>query len=180
MKSDSSPPPSRSLAGRLWIMAMGLGIAAVGWVFVQYLWASHERAKAMQAWVETPCRIVSSELGEGGLNQRGMPKYLVELRYRYEVGGTEYESERLRRLPVEASDLRKAEARIRPYPEGLETVCFVDPEEPSNAVLERDSRGALYSIWFPWIFVVGGIVMAASALLSQIRACCGRRGRPTG
>jgi len=174
MADSTSPSPSRSFAGRLWIMAMGLVVAAAGWIFVQYLWGSYERAKAMEAWEEVPCVVASSQLADGGLNQRGLPKYLVSVRYRYEIDGQTYESERLRRLPVEASDLRKAEARLRPFPEGLETVCFVDPDDPAMAVLERDSRGALYSIWFPWIFVVGGLVMAVSAFVSQVRACCGR------
>lgn len=176
MSSPPAPGQARALLGRLWIVAMGLGVAAAGWVFVLYLWGSYERAKAMEAWTEVPCMVVASSLEDGGLNQRGLPKYLVSVRFRYEIDGRAYESERLRRLTVEASDRRKAEARLRPYPEGLETVCYVDPADPSMAVLERDSRGALYSIWFPWLFVIGGLVMAGSALVSQIRAWRGKGG----
>ncbi|NRB75519.1 MAG: hypothetical protein HRU46_14250, partial [Verrucomicrobiales bacterium] len=56
MKNDSSSNTSKppiNLAGRIWTAVMGLGIALVGWVFVQYLWGSYERAAVMNDWVET-------------------------------------------------------------------------------------------------------------------------------
>jgi hypothetical protein len=40
----------------------------------------------------------------------------------------------------------------------------VNPALPAEAVLEHASRAALYSIWFPLLFVVGGLGMLRGAL----------------
>jgi hypothetical protein len=43
-------------------------------------------------------------------------------------------------------------------------VCFVNPADPSFAILEKDSKAVIYTIWFPGLFVVGGLGMAVQAL----------------
>ena len=43
------------------------------------------------------------------------------------------------------------------------TVYF-DPDDPQLSVLKRDTKASLYSIWFPFLFVVGGAGMVFSAV----------------
>lgn len=164
------PSPSRtrsSLGGRVWKIFMGLLLVVVGSVFVQYLWGSYERASRMDPWVETPCEIQSLTVDDTQQNQRGMPKYILEVRYRYVFEGSEYVGDRIRRLPTEASDPRKLGDKIEAYAAGTKTTCHVNPEDPSEAVLRKDTKGALYSIWFPCLFVVGGLGMILSALFRR-------------
>ena len=43
-----------------------------------------------------------------------------------------------------------------------------EPETYSWADLVRDKRTAIYSIWFPAIFVVGGLGIALSSLVRNL------------
>ena len=45
-----------------------------------------------------------------------------------------------------------------------ETTCYVNPVEFNSAYLKPDSLAPGYSIWFPALFVVGGLGMVISAL----------------
>lgn len=168
MKNDTpSPPTTSQLGGRLWKIFMGLILVIVGSVLTQYLWGSYQRAKVMDEWIETPCRIVVNSIDDSELNQRGMPKYTLVLVYEYEIDGTSYSSDRYKRLSTEASDPRKLKGKLDAYPVGKETVCYVDPEDKSIAVLRKDTKAALYSIWFPCLFVIGGLGMIATAIFRK-------------
>jgi len=98
VKNETETPPERrrsQLGGRLWKAGMGLSLIVVGSVFVNYLWSSYQRAAVMDSWVETPCTIQSFTVDDSELNQRGMPKYVVEVRYLYEFEGEDYIGDRL-------------------------------------------------------------------------------------
>jgi hypothetical protein len=46
----------------------------------------------------------------------------------------------------------------------MQTVCYVNPSDPTIAILKHGTRAALYSIWFPLLFVVGGLGIAWTAI----------------
>ena len=83
---------------------IALILIGVSWALVLYLWRSYMRAAEMDAWVEAPCRIESISIDDTQRNQRGMPKYLLNVTYRYQWNGHDYLGNRLKRLPTEASD----------------------------------------------------------------------------
>ncbi len=114
-----------------------------------------------------PCRIESIAVDDTRLNQRGMPKYLLEISYRYQWNGHDYLGNRYKRLPSEASDPRKLKPLLARYAAGEETVCHLDPDAPELVVLKKDSKAALYTLWFPCLFIVGGAGMIASALFQK-------------
>ncbi len=146
---------------------MGLVLIGVGSVFVSYLWGSYRRAALMDDWAEVPCRIESISVDDGEFNQRGMPKYVLRIAYRYEWRGHEYEGNRYKRLPTEASDPRKLKGILSRYTPGTEAVCHLDPDAPELVVLKKDSKAALYTLWFPCLFIVGGAGMILSALFRR-------------
>jgi hypothetical protein len=164
---SSRPPSPRDLGGRIWKCLLGLFLIAVSWALVTYLWRSYLRAAEMDAWVEAPCRIETLEVDDSLLNQRGMPKYLLKVTYRYQWNGHDYLGDRIKRLPTEASDPRKLKKKIEQYAVGTETVCWLDPDLPEMVVLKKDSKAALYTIWFPCLFMVGGAGMIVSALFRK-------------
>jgi len=146
---------------------MGLTLVAASSILVDYLWKSYLRASEMDAWAEAPCRIESLAVDDTQLNQRGMPKYLLNLTYRYQWNGHDYLGDRLKRLPTEAGDPKKLNKWIEQYAVGTETLCWLDPDLPEMAVLRKDSKAALYTIWFPCLLIVGGAGMIVSALFRR-------------
>lgn len=49
------------------------------------------------------------------------------------------------------------------------TMAFVNPTEPNFAVLKPDTKAAGYSIWFPLLFVVGGLGIVVRAIVRRAR-----------
>ena len=61
----------------------------------------------------------------------------------------------------------EAEKLAAEFPPGKMTTCRVNPRDPDFAVLKPDSLAPGYSIWFPGLFVVGGLGIALRALVSN-------------
>jgi hypothetical protein len=156
-----------TLGARLWNVGLGLIIAAAGAFFCWFLWKNYQVARLMDAWVETPCEILVSEIDDNGLNQHGATKYTLVLRFGYEWNGVTHQSARVRRHPVASSHRRKIERWTERFPSGTKSTCRVNPKNPAESQLIPDSKAALYSIWFPALFVVGGLGIAISGLLAR-------------
>lgn len=156
----TSPHPG----GRIWLAVVGLFLISIGSLFVSYLWGAYQRAALMDAWEPVPCRIESVVIGDDLVTQHYAPKFRLDITYRYEIDGSSHEGNRYKRLPSKSASRAKLERIADRYPVGSSATCFVDPENPGIAVLRKDSKGALYSIWFPGLFVAGGIGILLTAL----------------
>lgn len=173
MKNDTAhPSPAKAkaplhLGGRLWKILMGLLLIGVGSIFVQYLWNAYTRAAKMDTWIQVPCEVVTMDVDDEERNQRGMKKYVFQVTYDYQYEGKTYTGNRLKRLPIAVSDPRRLKNHIEDYAVGTKTVCYVDPAAPEIAVIKKDSKAALYTIWFPCLFIVGGTGMILSALFRR-------------
>jgi hypothetical protein len=85
--------------------------------------------------------------------------FATQVTYRYEVGGKSYVSSRIRRVDGPSAHLEKAEALRQLFQPGQKTVCYVMPGEPQFAILLHNTRAAIYTLWFPFLFVFGGGMM---------------------
>lgn len=110
-----------------------------------------------RSWTRVPCTILSSGVAaEAG-------SYPCKVEYRYVVAGREYTGTRIALKEASASDASDAQVKSSRYVPGTRTECFVNPEDPSVAVLETPSRAAPLIVLFPLLFVaigVGGILFA--------------------
>ena len=153
-----------NLASRIWTFFLGATIASAGALFVWYLYSAWEKASLTNDWIERPASIIVSTLDDSQLNRHGMTKYILQVRYAYEYEGERYLSDQIRRnMTVESGSLKAIGKKAERYPPGTETVCFVNPDDPAEAILKKDTKAALKSIWFPGIFVIGGVGIAAAA-----------------
>lgn len=145
-----------------------------GGVFVYLLAHSYVQAKETRAWIETPCLILESGVEERKLGESVGTEYRHQLLYGYkwsEEGNDETftGSHEKRRENPWHSDLSKTEAQIEKYPLGSPQICFVNPENPAESVLAHDTKAGGYSIWFPSLFVVGGLGMVVGAIRNSRR-----------
>lgn len=144
---------------------MGLLLIAAGAFFAWRMWLSYEQAQVTRGWEQVPCRVVSSRVVSENPTPRSPPAHRVELRYEYEFNGGKHSGTRIRRVAAAPTQhLDKARIIQQAYPPGSVQTCFVNPASPDEAVLEHASRAALYSIWFPLLFVAGGVGMLRGAL----------------
>jgi hypothetical protein len=128
-------------------------------LFVGPVW----RIVRARAWQEAPCRIVTSEVETVDGSGDDDPTFKVAIRFRYEVLGRHYESDRYDFSPFgSSSGLGDKDEIVRRLPPGLETVCFFNPLNVSEAVIERGFYKGLWLAPLPLGFVaigVGGIVL---------------------
>jgi hypothetical protein len=162
--SAAKPVHKGSAQGRWWLVGMGLFLAMAGMLFTWVLWRAFTRAEETRSWVETPCRIVGSLVRSERPSPNSNMSHRAEVRYVYEFGGQNRTGSRVKRVDGATTHEERAQAVVAAYPVGMQTVCYVNPAQPAEAVLKQGSRGALYSIWFPLLFVVGGLGVAVNAL----------------
>jgi hypothetical protein len=161
--SQSSPN-----AGRIFLVVLGLLLAAIGALFVWMMAASALRASHTRHWPQVPCVILVSEIHDRLHDPQSPVEYRHHIVFGYEWEGQAHTSERasLRGNPW-SSKRGVVAARAAEYTAGQHTVCHVNPADPAFAILKPDSMAPLYSIWFPGVFVLGGLVMAARAAIRK-------------
>ncbi|MFT3869096.1 MAG: DUF3592 domain-containing protein [Nibricoccus sp.] len=110
---------------------------------------------AARDWTAVPCQILSSRVRTHSDSDGST--YSVDIVYRYTHQNRTYTSNRYHFFTGSSSGYDgKAEA-VRQYPAGVQRTCYVDPAQPSSAVLDR---GFTSNLWFgliPFVFaLVGG------------------------
>jgi Protein of unknown function (DUF3592) len=116
---------------------------------------------AARSWVETPCTILASQVAES--SDSDGTTYKVDVRYSYVFAGGEHRSERYDFFDAYSSGYQGKADVVARYPPGARTVCYVNPADPSEAVIDRSPAPRYLVGLVPLVFLfigVGGIVFA--------------------
>ena len=114
-----------------------------------------------QSWTPASCVVVSSRLEEG---EEGPAR--AEIVYRYTVGDRQYTADRYDFIPGKTSDA-SLPAAVASHPAGRRFECYVDPEDPTRAVVNRTHRlwyhlGTLFLVLFSGLpLAIGLLVLRA-------------------
>ena len=87
------------------------------------------------SWAEVPCKIDSAVVRLDPKTKAAA--YLPDVRYRYQWNDRTYHGTRFAWDTSSYSRKSSIEKWIEPFPAGKETVCFVNPNQPEEAVLLR-------------------------------------------
>ena len=105
-------------------------------------------------WVATPCVVERSELqthtGDDSTT------YEVDILYRYEFNGRTYRSNRYW-FASSSSNYDVRDDIVDRHEPGTETTCYVNPDNPSQAVIDRRWKSEMWFGLFPLIFVLVGL-----------------------
>ncbi len=118
-------------------------------------------------WQETPCVIDSSRVvahsGKG-------TTYSIEIVYHYNNAGRILTSKQYS-FAVGATSGRSAKAAaVERYPPGMETFCFINPEAPENAVIDRGLQGEFAFGAIGLVFALpGALGLIFAGRLSELR-----------
>ncbi len=168
--------PSR--AARLFKIGVGLFLMISGLAVTALLFLPYRKAIETRTWTETPCEILVSFRKEEQVSEFSQPVQRVFIKYRYTFAGTEHTGYRWRRVTFfEKQDrdvakktphIAEADKLVAKYPAGAKLTCWVNPGAPGEAVLEHHTRAAIYTLWWPMLFAVGGGGMVWSVLRRRV------------
>ena len=156
--------PRTSLPARWFLGSVGAFLIALGLSFTWWLWGAGERAMITRHWTPVPCTILVSGIRESQFSANDPTKWQPDLEYRYTFEGKVYHGTKLRRIEGPSPHRAKAVASAATFSAGRETNCFVNPQNPSEAVLEHASKAAFYTLWWPLLFAAGGAGMLRAAV----------------
>ena len=148
--NESEPASVRARLGLslFFLVFFAIGMFSELLIIRQFAWAANQRL-----WKTVPCTIAASEVREGG----GESPYAFTVSYRYDYGGQRYTGSVYRRGYSASSKYFAAQNLVQRYPVSQGTVCYVNPKNPFEAVLKRDSPLIGLAALFPLIFVTVGV-----------------------
>ena len=159
------------VTGAIYLMLLGLLVAASGGVFTWLMWRSFDRASAQRDWVPVPARILRSEVDSRKIGTNVQMEFSHGLLFGYEMDEIPYSSTRLTlRGALWSKNEERAAAEAERYPVGSEQTAWVDPDDPQNAVLKMDSKAPGYSLWFPILILVGGLGVMCGGVRNLLKA----------
>ena len=106
-------------------------------------------------WTPTPCEVLASSVQSHSGSES--TTYSVNIFYTYEFNGRAYKSNRYKFMAGSSSGYDGKAAVVRRYPAGTRTVCYVNPRDPVEAVLERGFTADLWFGLIPLVFLGVGI-----------------------
>ena len=129
------PPvvPSVAFWGGLVHLIAGAWLITTGLIPVVIQWNN------MQGWVATPCDMLSSKVLTVWVDDE--ERHTTGVRYRYEYQGREYVTDKYAAYVNPWRSTKGLEKKLEKYPVGTTATCYVNPEQPEQAVLTRDIRG---------------------------------------
>jgi hypothetical protein len=101
------------------------------------------RARGRRGWAVVEAEIVDSQVVKQGTNFE--PDWQAQVRYRYRVGGVQYERDWNSMLTSRTANFRGlAESEAKRFPLGARVRVQVSPEDPAFAVLETVGMQRIY------------------------------------
>ena len=143
-----------------------------GLAFLRPLWRSHE---ATANWRQVPCTVLSSRVASHRGNKS--TTYSPDILYRYVIDGREYRSNRYGFFTTSSSGYQGKADIVSRFPKGLQTRCYVDPSDPTQAVLRPQDISSMWWAAIPGLFFAIGLF---GLLTSARRAAFGVAPAPRG
>ena len=123
---------------------IGLVLVILNAVFLGVIFFMRRKMAAVSQWPSTMGTVMMSTIEQRSSSEGGYTDYPV-VQYSYQVGGQAHQSYKLAPGPeVGGTGARKVVAR---YPAGAQVMVFYNPQNPSDAVLERKAP-AQGLMWF--------------------------------
>lgn len=168
----SVPQGSRRGIAGLRFLALMFVVLGGAFLVLWYLPMLKTSLSSMK-WSETPCLILTSGVREH--SGRNGTTYSVDISYRYTVEGREYESRRYSSFGGSSSGRAGKQSVVAQYPVGSQRVCFVNPENPSEALLKPGLGWETLLGLFPLLFMGIGVLLLAGSFRKTgfQRAPCG-------
>jgi hypothetical protein len=106
-------------------------------------------------WQSVPCRILRSEVRSHDSDDG--TTYSVHILYEYNVDGKTYRTDRYSFMGGSSSGYKGKRLIVDRYPKGSQASCWVDPTQPTEAVLFRGFSPVMFFGLIPAVFLLVGV-----------------------
>jgi hypothetical protein len=130
-------------------------------MFYFCFWIPFRRVRGAMLWRRTPCLIVASAVSEDA-GDSGLYRILVT--YDYDVAGRRYRSSRYSFSPASTAGYRWKKRAVTRLASGATAFCYVNPANPSDAVIDR---GLTWDMVFMGGFAIVVFVAFAVSFLAR-------------
>lgn len=151
-RSGSNAGQPASIRGRVGLSLFFVFFFLMGSLFTALIGHAFARAMGQRSWKSTPCTIIAGDVQDLG----GDSPYAFAVSYRYDYGGKPYSGSTYKRDASSFASYSDARDLVGKYPAGADAICYVNPQNPAEAVLCRDSLFIGVVILLPLIFVAIG------------------------
>ncbi|HSU81138.1 MAG TPA: DUF3592 domain-containing protein [Thermoanaerobaculia bacterium] len=167
LSQRSSAAPAKGCLAFFFLVFFLAG--AAGSYFV--LWKPLSRLFASRSWTETQCDVLSSQVTE--VPSSDSSTYKVDIRYTWTAGGSTRVGSRYDFMAGSSSGREGKQRIVDRYPPGARVTCWVDPDDPNEAVLYR----GLSPVYLIGLLPLAFLVIGLGGLVWTLRP--GRRGTGT-
>jgi hypothetical protein len=142
-----------SVAGKIGITLVFFVFFAMGMLFEVLLIREIARNVISRSWPQVSCTILESSVSDD--SSQSSP-YRFAVKYQYIYQDKTWQSERYRLQNTNFSDYQAAQKLVNTYPIGAVAICYVNPQNPAEAILRHSSLGLAFFIFLPTVFVLIG------------------------
>lgn len=154
-RSKSSASRSKRFPAWAAVLFFGVfalfGVAGTWFMLIQplsLLWQA-------RSWDAKDCEVLSSQV-QSHSSDDGYT-YSIDIEYRYEVDGRTYTSDRYHFMGGSSSGYEGKAEVVERHPPGAVVTCYVDPDDPTQAVLNRSFSWVYLFGLFPLLFLAAGV-----------------------
>jgi hypothetical protein len=148
-------------------MVVGLIFALFGTGFSFFFIIPALKVLDAKNWTDVECIIDSSHVE----SHRGddSTTYSVEMTYHYDVDGRTYSADRYEFMGGSSSGHSGKAKIVKAYPKGSKQTCWVNPDDPHDAVIQREFTLFYLVILFPFTFVAAGFAVFVTSWKKKLR-----------
>lgn len=137
---------------------IGLVFVLLGGAFIFFAKRNAKRAAASLAWPSTQGAVTSSMLTSFS-SEDSATSYQPKVEYGYTAAGKAYTGKRIAFGAAGSGNGAAEQKVVLKYAIGSAVEVFYNPDDPSDAVLERDAAASNKVFWILGVvFVVSGVV----------------------
>lgn len=128
----------------LWV-ALRCCFSSSRWSWPMLIGEPRQQAKAAHDWVATPCVVTSSEV-RTTRSGRTMT-YPIDVRYTYVWNGQTFNGKRYSFALGSNVGVGAMQKVVNSLPPRANTICYVNPAQPAESVINRDTTSGLWVRW---------------------------------
>lgn len=164
--SERGASKNVTIVGRLAGVMFGgvFFLAGLGFLFPFFI-LPVTRISGSSSWEEVPCKVIHSRV-QSHRSDDGTT-YSIDILYEYEIEGKIYRSNAYDFIDVSSSGSSGKREIVRQHPRGKQTVCYVNPDDPYEAVLSREYSWVLLFGLIPIIFVLVGLGIILASIFGK-------------